>query len=43
MITKQDLLDIKLCIDNNYLNAYVDLINNNLKTKYEKHKTASHI
>lgn len=42
MITKKELLDLKLCIDNEYLDKYVKLINNNVSRKYEKHKTALH-
>ena len=41
-IKKEDLLNLKLCIDNIYLNKYVELINANMNTKKEKHLTAVH-
>ena len=39
---KEKLLEIGLCIDNEYLDKYCELIESNLNTKYEKFKTQKH-
>ena len=42
MLNKENLLASKLFIQNEYLEAYLLLIENNYQTKYIKHKTAKH-
>ena len=42
MTLKEKLLDIGLCIDNEYLDKYVELIESNRETKREKFKTQKH-
>lgn len=42
MITKQELLEFGYFIDNEYLDAYVTLIENNIKTEYVSHRTQYH-
>lgn len=42
MTLKEQLLDIGLCIDNEYLDKYVELIESNRETKRQKFKTQKH-
>ena len=42
MTLKEKLLEIGLCIDNEYLDKYVELIKSNRETKREKFKTQKH-
>ena len=42
MITKQELLDFGYFVDNEYLDQYVELIEQNVKTEYVSHKTQYH-
>lgn len=42
MTLKEKLLDMDLCIDNEYLDKYVELIESNRDTKREKFKTHKH-
>ncbi len=39
---KKKLLDLKIVVDNEYLDKYVEIIFNNLDTKKEKYKTQKH-